>query len=78
MKRHPVTAIVSIKAEHRNFEIARSLKVVTPLVCKVRKGLLNENNGGELATTRKRKEHCQRSADSLRTPEFVRRVHGMA
>ncbi|KAM3177689.1 hypothetical protein ACTXT7_004021 [Hymenolepis weldensis] len=33
--------------------------------------------GSNLATTRKRKEHCQRPADSLRTPEFVRRVHGM-
>ncbi|KAM3181600.1 hypothetical protein ACTXT7_014056 [Hymenolepis weldensis] len=36
-----------------------------------------ENNGDELATTRKRKKQCQCSADSLRTPEFVRRVHDM-
>ncbi|VDL18924.1 unnamed protein product [Hymenolepis diminuta] len=43
----------------------------------VRMELLNENNGGEMAATRKKKEHCQLSADSLRTPEFVRRVHGM-
>ncbi|KAM3182034.1 hypothetical protein ACTXT7_013213 [Hymenolepis weldensis] len=51
--------------------------VAISYLCKVRKELLNENNGDELATTRKRKQHCQRSADSLRTPEFLRRVHGM-
>ena len=72
MKRHAV--IVSIKAKHSNLEIARFLKVARSFVCKVRKEL-NENNGDELATS-KRKQHCQRS-DSLRTPEFVRRVHGM-
>ncbi|KAM3179792.1 hypothetical protein ACTXT7_017591, partial [Hymenolepis weldensis] len=38
---------------------------------------LNENNGDKLAATRKRKEHCQRSAESLRTSEFVKGVHGM-
>ncbi|KAM3179769.1 hypothetical protein ACTXT7_017640, partial [Hymenolepis weldensis] len=42
-----------------------------------RKELPNENNGGELAATSMRKQHCQRSADSLRTREFVIRVHGM-
>ncbi|KAM3179801.1 hypothetical protein ACTXT7_017569, partial [Hymenolepis weldensis] len=52
MKRH--TLLVSVKAKHRNFEIARFLKVATSFVCKVRKGLLNENNGDE-PTTRKRK-----------------------
>ncbi|KAM3177819.1 hypothetical protein ACTXT7_003762 [Hymenolepis weldensis] len=45
------------------------------------KDLLNVVNyqkpGDELAAMRKRKEHCQRPADSLRTPEFVTRVHGM-
>ena len=72
-KRYAV--IVSIKAKHSNLEIARFLKVARSFVCKVRKEL-NENNGDELATS-KRKQHCQRS-DSLRTPEFViRRVHGM-
>ncbi|KAM3176024.1 hypothetical protein ACTXT7_007324 [Hymenolepis weldensis] len=35
------------------------------LLCNVRRELLNENNGGELAATRKGKEHCQRFADSL-------------
>ncbi|KAM3187573.1 hypothetical protein ACTXT7_002074, partial [Hymenolepis weldensis] len=29
------------------------------------KELLNENNGDELAAMRKRKQHCQRSANSL-------------
>ncbi|KAM3181526.1 hypothetical protein ACTXT7_014198 [Hymenolepis weldensis] len=43
----------------------------------VSKELLNGNNGDELAATRKRKQHCQRSADSLRTSESVRRMHGM-
>ncbi|KAM3185197.1 hypothetical protein ACTXT7_006860 [Hymenolepis weldensis] len=41
------------------------------------KELLKQNNGNELVTSRKRKEQCQHSADSLRTSEFVRRVHGM-
>ncbi|KAM3185975.1 hypothetical protein ACTXT7_005275 [Hymenolepis weldensis] len=76
MKKHAVTQIVSIKAKQSNLEIARFLKVATSFVCKVRKEL-NENNGDELATTSKRKPHCQRSANSLRKPEFVRRVHGM-
>ncbi|VUZ52935.1 unnamed protein product [Hymenolepis diminuta] len=31
----------------------------------------------EMAATRKRKQHCQRSAGSLRTFESVRRMHGM-
>ncbi|KAM3183922.1 hypothetical protein ACTXT7_009377 [Hymenolepis weldensis] len=41
MKRHAV--IVPIKANHRNLEIARFLKVATSFICKVRKEL-NENN----------------------------------
>lgn len=72
MKR--LAVIVSIKAKLSYSEIARFLKVARSFVCKVRKEL-NKNNSDELATS-KRKHHCQRS-DSLRTPEFVRRVHGM-
>ncbi|KAM3186987.1 hypothetical protein ACTXT7_003222 [Hymenolepis weldensis] len=57
--------IMPIKAEHDNLEITGFLKVATSFTCKVGKEL-NENNGNELAATRKRKqEHCQRSADSL-------------
>ncbi|VUZ53522.1 unnamed protein product [Hymenolepis diminuta] len=63
MKGHSV--IVTIKATHNNLEIVRFPKVTTSFVCKIRKELLNENNGDELATMRKKKEHCQRSADSL-------------
>ncbi|KAM3175539.1 hypothetical protein ACTXT7_008302 [Hymenolepis weldensis] len=70
MKRRAV--IVSIKAKHRNLEIVRFLKVAKSFLYKVRKRL-NENNGDELATMRRRKQHCRRSADSIRTPEFVRR-----
>ncbi|VUZ49818.1 unnamed protein product, partial [Hymenolepis diminuta] len=55
---------VSIKAKQTNLEIARFLKVPTSFVCKVRKEL-NENNADELATSKKRKEHCQRSAQLL-------------
>ncbi|KAM3186981.1 hypothetical protein ACTXT7_003216 [Hymenolepis weldensis] len=56
---------VSIKAKHRNLEIARFLKLATFFVCKVGKEL-TENDRGELAAMRKRKqEHCQSSADSL-------------
>ncbi|KAM3185769.1 hypothetical protein ACTXT7_005713 [Hymenolepis weldensis] len=44
-------------------------------VCKVEKKPI-ENKGDELATS-KRKQYCQRSADSLRTSKFVRGVHGM-
>ncbi|KAM3173227.1 hypothetical protein ACTXT7_012933 [Hymenolepis weldensis] len=47
MKRHPVT--VSIKAKHSKLEIARSLKVARSFPCKVRKELLDENSGYELA-----------------------------
>ncbi|KAM3178648.1 hypothetical protein ACTXT7_002136 [Hymenolepis weldensis] len=75
MKRHAV--IVSMKAEHRNLEIARFPKVATSSPCKVRKEQPNDNNANELAITRMRKWHCQLSADSLTTPAFVRRVHGM-
>ncbi|VUZ57098.1 unnamed protein product [Hymenolepis diminuta] len=77
MKRYSV--IVSIKAKHRNLEIARFLHVNTPFVCKVRKEMVNEINGVELAATRKRtQKHYQRSAHSLGTTDFVRRVHDMA
>ncbi|KAM3177469.1 hypothetical protein ACTXT7_004498 [Hymenolepis weldensis] len=56
---------MSIKAKNCNLEVA------TSSVSKVRKEP-SENNGDELAATRKRKEHCQHSADSsLRRPEFV-------
>ncbi|VDL57518.1 unnamed protein product [Hymenolepis diminuta] len=55
----------------------RLLKVVTSFACKVGKELLNENNADELGATRKRKERRQRSAESLRTSEFVRGVDGM-
>ena len=72
VKRH--TVIVSIKAKHSNLEIAIFLRVARSFVFKVRKEL-NENNGGGLATS-KGKQRCRRS-DSLRTPEFVRKVHYM-
>ncbi|KAM3175768.1 hypothetical protein ACTXT7_007881 [Hymenolepis weldensis] len=52
------------------------MKAARSFVCKDRKEV-NEINGDEVVPTRKRKEHCQRSADSLRAPGFVRRVHGM-
>ncbi|VUZ42414.1 unnamed protein product, partial [Hymenolepis diminuta] len=42
-ERHAV--IVSIKAKHSNLVIAKSLIVPDSSVCKVRKELLNENNG---------------------------------
>ncbi|VUZ39632.1 unnamed protein product [Hymenolepis diminuta] len=38
---------------------------------------VSENAEDELATSR-RKQHCHGSTDSLRTPEFVRRVHSIA
>ncbi|VUZ50207.1 unnamed protein product [Hymenolepis diminuta] len=69
MKRHVV--IMSPKAKHNNLEITRFLIVAKFFVRKVRKELLSENSGVELASTRKRKQHGQRSADSLTTPEFV-------
>ena len=72
MNRHTVK--VSIKAEDNDLKIGRFLKVTRSFVCKGRKEL-KENNGDELATS-KRKQHCQHS-DSLRTPAFVKRVHGM-
>ncbi|KAM3172750.1 hypothetical protein ACTXT7_013912 [Hymenolepis weldensis] len=61
--------MVSFKTKHGNLEITRFLKVATSFACKVRKAL-NNKNGDELASMRKRKQHCQRSADSLRTPEL--------
>ncbi|KAM3188202.1 hypothetical protein ACTXT7_000781 [Hymenolepis weldensis] len=75
MKRSAV--MVSIKGKHSNLEITRFLKVARSLSAKLEKELLNENNGDELAATSKRKYHCQRPADSLRTPEFVRRMRGV-
>ncbi|VUZ47268.1 unnamed protein product [Hymenolepis diminuta] len=59
-------------------KIARCGKVATSSGCKARRQLLNENNGDGLAATKQIKEYCQRSTDSLRTPEYVRRVRGMA
>ncbi|VUZ43397.1 unnamed protein product [Hymenolepis diminuta] len=41
--------IVPIKAKHRNLEIERFLQAVTSFVFKVRKELLSENNGDDLA-----------------------------
>ncbi|VUZ43033.1 unnamed protein product [Hymenolepis diminuta] len=74
MKGHAL--IVSKKAKHWNLEIAGPLKVTTSFDRKVRKELLNENKGDELTATRKRRqEHCQRSADSLRRPEFAIHAH---
>ncbi|KAM3171974.1 hypothetical protein ACTXT7_015499 [Hymenolepis weldensis] len=75
MKRRAV--IVSLKAGRSNSDISRILKVATSFLSEVRKELLNKNNANELAATSKRKQYCQRSADSLSTPEFVRRVRGM-
>ncbi|VUZ49918.1 unnamed protein product [Hymenolepis diminuta] len=64
MKRHAVAG--PTKTEHRNLGISRFLQNATSFPCRVRKELLNEKNGDELTTTRKRKQrHCQRSADSL-------------
>ncbi|KAM3185674.1 hypothetical protein ACTXT7_005896 [Hymenolepis weldensis] len=61
IKRHAV--IVSAKAKHDHLETAGFLKVARSIVCKVRKELLDEKNGDDLAATRKRKqEHCRRSA----------------
>ncbi|VUZ56063.1 unnamed protein product, partial [Hymenolepis diminuta] len=69
---------VSIEAKHSNLKIARFVKVVRSFVCKVRKDLLNDRKGDELVVTRKRREHCQLSAYSFTTSEFLRRMHGMA
>ncbi|VUZ45896.1 unnamed protein product, partial [Hymenolepis diminuta] len=63
-------AKLSIKAKHGYFKTARFLKVARSSVWKIRKELLNENKGGELAATRKRKqEHFQRSADGRKSWE---------
>ncbi|VUZ47112.1 unnamed protein product, partial [Hymenolepis diminuta] len=62
--------IVPTKAKHRNLENVRSVKVARSFVCRARKEL-NENNGVKFTSTRKRKQYCQRSVHSLRTPEFV-------
>ncbi|KAM3180055.1 hypothetical protein ACTXT7_017051 [Hymenolepis weldensis] len=65
------------KSKTRDFRNCKISKVARSSVCEVRKELLNENNGDELAATRKRKQHYERSADSLRTSEFIKRVHSM-
>ncbi|VUZ46255.1 unnamed protein product [Hymenolepis diminuta] len=70
------TVIVSVKVKCSNLENTRFLKVVRSFVCEIRKEL-NEDNADELVATTKRKQHCQRSADSLRTPEFKSAWHGM-
>ena len=72
IKRYAV--IVSIKVKHSDLKVAEFLKIAISLIWKVRKKLKG-NNGDELAMS-KRKQHCQRSY-SLRTPEFVRRMHGV-
>ncbi|KAM3170960.1 hypothetical protein ACTXT7_017567 [Hymenolepis weldensis] len=56
--------IVSIKTKHSNLEIEGVIKVARSFVCEVRKEMLSEIKRDELAATRKRKEHCQRSAHS--------------
>ncbi|VUZ40786.1 unnamed protein product [Hymenolepis diminuta] len=48
-RRHAV--MMPIKAKHRNFEIARFLKVLISFVSKVGRELLDENNGDELVAT---------------------------
>ncbi|KAM3173490.1 hypothetical protein ACTXT7_012401 [Hymenolepis weldensis] len=68
------------EANGRSFliqDLLQASKITRSFVCKVKKELLNKNNGDELAATRRRKQYRRRSAYSLRTPEFVRRVHGM-
>ncbi|VDL16390.1 unnamed protein product [Hymenolepis diminuta] len=80
MKRHAVVA--PIKSKHSDLDIGRFLKVPTSFFGKVRKELLNENTGDELASTSKRKHLfnalTHSPAHSLGTPEFVRKVHDMA
>ncbi|KAM3180306.1 hypothetical protein ACTXT7_016539 [Hymenolepis weldensis] len=73
MERYAV--MVCIKAKRSNLEIAGFLKVARSFGFKIRKELLNENNGDELTTSR-RKQICK-LYDSLRTPEFITRVHDM-
>ncbi|KAM3176419.1 hypothetical protein ACTXT7_006542 [Hymenolepis weldensis] len=79
IKRKAVIVAIKAKQEFRNCQTSTSRHI---FICKARKELLNENDRDELAAMRKRKQHCQRSIDSLihslRTPEFVRRVQGMA
>ncbi|VUZ40436.1 unnamed protein product, partial [Hymenolepis diminuta] len=66
----------SIKAKHGNLEKSRFLKVTRSFLFKVRTKP-NENNPDELAIISERKEYVQHSADSLRTCDSIRRVHGM-
>ncbi|VUZ49860.1 unnamed protein product, partial [Hymenolepis diminuta] len=54
-------AILSVKAKHNDLDIGRFPQVATSFPCKVRKELLNKNNGDGSVATRKRKHHCQRS-----------------
>ena len=72
MKRHTVR--VSIKVEYSDLKVARFLKVTRSFIYQMRKEL-KENNEDKLAMS-KRKQDCQCS-DSLITPGFVKRVHGM-
>ncbi|VUZ57024.1 unnamed protein product [Hymenolepis diminuta] len=62
--------------------MARFPQIGTSFVCKVREEVGNETNQDEVVDTRKRREYCQRSCDSIahsiRRPEFVRRADGMA
>ncbi|VUZ52055.1 unnamed protein product [Hymenolepis diminuta] len=76
-------AMVSVKAKQRNLEMARFLLIARSFLCISRKELVNEKGGDELTTTERRKGERALSTlcsltHSLRTPEFVRRVHGMA
>ncbi|VUZ41159.1 unnamed protein product, partial [Hymenolepis diminuta] len=52
------------KGETQEFGNCKILKVARPFFCKVRRELLSEKIGNELPATRKRKDHCQCSADS--------------
>ena len=69
MKRHAV--IVSLKAGHKDLEIARFLKVARSFVYKVRKEL--EAQDGKVSPVAKRKKHS-RCTGSIRTPKFIQQV----
>ncbi|VUZ41783.1 unnamed protein product [Hymenolepis diminuta] len=56
--------LVSIGAKHSNLEIARCPQVARSSLDKVIREL-NENNGDEWATSKRKQAHCQRFADSL-------------
>ncbi|VDL19247.1 unnamed protein product [Hymenolepis diminuta] len=77
IKGHAV--MVSVKAKQRSLEMARFLLIARSFLCISRKELMNEKGGDELITTERRKSTVNAMlTHSLRTPEFVRRVHGMA